>query len=103
MASQLPDHHLGKNVAFVYFMLRAIRALCGFVALVNVAGLISALPSLGEAIEIDAGKTMALILLKLFIVGISVGGFMLMRYLVNLVHTKAAGSPHPSMAKAWNL
>ena len=87
-------------------LLRFIRGVCGFVFALQIIHVIEAVVFLSkpEAASIDMGGFFALLLIKVVFLGL--GGFLFfwLRGLINRLHTKKHGTPHPALAdKNWAL
>lgn len=90
----------------MFGLLRFIRGICGFVFALQVIQVIEAVAWLSkpEAGGIDMGKFFALVLIKVIVLGVSGFLFFWLRGVINSLHTKKHGTPHPALAgKKWAL
>jgi len=82
-------------------LLRIIRGICGFVFALQIIHIIGAIALLAkpEAAELDIGGFFAILLIK--VIALSVSGFMFfwLRGIINRLHTKKHGTPHPALAE----
>lgn len=95
-----------KLRGFMFGLLRLIRAMCGFVFAIQVIHVIEAVAWLSkpEAIGVDMGKFFALLLFKVIFLVAAGLLFFWLRGLINLLHTKKNGRPHPALAdKKWAI
>jgi uncharacterized membrane protein YphA (DoxX/SURF4 family) len=94
----------------MFLILRVIRGFLGFVfftqglqVFVALLGLVNAHTSTGQA-ELDTGKVLALALMKGLVSAGAGFCFFWLRGLINKLHEKKYGEPHPVLAeKKWNL
>ena len=87
----------------MFGILRFIRGFCGLLFGMNIVGL---LPLIGELLQPDAdiGGIMAVVLIKLLAIALFGWLFFALRGLINRLHTKKHGVPHPALAdKKWAL
>lgn len=82
----------------MFGFLRLIRGICGFVFALQVLGLVPVLTWLSQPDAID-GKMVAMVVLKLVVLAVSGGLFFGLRKLINRLHEKKHGEPHPALAK----
>ena len=85
-----------------YILLRFIRALFGFIAGWQIIGL---LPVIGWLSNLSAtnGGMWAVVFVKALIFLMFGGIFFWLRTLINKLHTKKHGKPHPTMYTQWML
>ncbi|KAF0812619.1 hypothetical protein IGB42_02911 [Andreprevotia sp. IGB-42] len=87
----------------MYFLLRCIRGLAG---LIFVGSASAAFKYLGSANlpGTDTGHAMAIVLFMAVLMSISGGVFFGLRKLINTLHQKNVGTPHPKLAAShWAL
>ena len=86
----------------MFGLLRVIRGFFGFIAAWQVFTL---LPILSWVQNLGAvnGKMMAILVMKLLIMGISFGAFFGLRLLINKLYIKRHGIKHPALVKKWTL
>ena len=87
-------------------LIRFIRGICGFVFALQAFHVIGAFTWLAtpEANDVDLGKFFALLLFKLIFLAVSGFMFFWLRGVINKLHTKKHGTPHPALAKKkWAL
>lgn len=86
----------------VYGPLRIVRGLAGLMFAFQLLALIPSLGYLGTP-----GATMStmagFLFAKLVVIAVLAGIFFGLRALINWIHRKSNGSPHPAMAKVWSL
>ncbi|KZY36774.1 hypothetical protein A3754_01230 [Alcanivorax sp. HI0083] len=90
----------------MYFVLRVIRGFCGFVFALQALHVVQSIVWLlsNGTSGVDIGKFMALLLIKVIVLAISGALFFGLRWLINRLHSKMKGCPHPSLAeKRWAL
>lgn len=90
----------------MFGLLRLIRGICGFVFALQVIHVIEAAAWLSkpEAVSVDMGKFFALLLVKVIFLAVAGFLFFWLRGLINRLHTKEHGAPHPALAnKKWAL
>ena len=90
----------------MFGLLRFIRGICGFVFAIQVIHVIGAFAWLAkpEAVGVDIGKFFALLLFKAIFLAVAGFLFFWLRGLINRLHTKKHGTPHPALAeKKWAL
>lgn len=90
----------------MFGLLRFIRGVCGFVFAMQVIHIIEAVAWLSkpEAVGVDMGKFFALLLVKAIFLAVAGFLFFWLRGLINRLHTKKHGTPHPALAeKKWAL
>jgi hypothetical protein len=90
----------------MFGLLRLVRVVCGFVFVLQVIHLFEAVAWLTkpEADGADIGKFFALVLIKVIALGISGFLFFWFRGVINRLHVKKHGTPHPALAeKKWAL
>jgi hypothetical protein len=85
-----------------YILLRIIRALFGFIAAGQLLGL---LPVIGWLSNLSAtnGGMWVIVVVKVFILLVFGGTFFWLRTLINKLHTKKHGMPHPTLHTRWTL
>ena len=87
----------------MFGLLRFIRGVCGFVFALQVLGLVPVLTWFSQPDAID-GKMMAMLVLKIGVLVVFGGLFFGLRKLINRLHEKKHGAPHPALAtKAFAL
>jgi len=85
----------------MFGLLRLVRGFCGLIVGMNILGLLllpSRLQLPGGVTELPAlvfGKTIALIVFGAL--------FFALRNLINWMHAKKHGTPHPALVKKWAL
>lgn len=87
-------------------LLRVVRGFCGFVFVLQAVQIIQALGWLSapETASVDAGKFFALVLFKVIVLAIAAALFFWLRGVINNLHVKKTGAPHPALAeKKWAL
>lgn len=86
----------------VYGPLRVVRGLAG---LLFAFQLLALLPSLGYLGTPQASMaTMAgFLAAKMAVIAVLAGIFFGLRVLINWIHHKTKGSPHPAMTKLWSV
>ena len=86
----------------MYSTLRIIRGIVGFIAGWQIVGL---LPIIGWLSNLEAtnGGMWAIALLKALVLLVFGGIFFGLRALINKLHTKQHGIPHPAMTGKWSL
>lgn len=86
----------------VYVPLRIARTLAGLLFGFQLLALI---PLLGYVATPQASMAAlaAVFAVKLALVAVLAGVFFGLRILINWVHVKTSGVPHPAMAKVWSL
>ena len=90
----------------MFGFLRLIRGFCGLVFAMQVVYLLEVVVWLTkpEADGADIGKLLALSLIKVIAMALSGWLFFWLRNLINRLHTKKHGVPHPALAdKKWAL
>ena len=90
----------------MFGLLRFIRGACGFVFALQIIHVIEAIAwlSKSEAVGVDMGKFFALLLVKAIFLAVTGFLFFWLRGLINNLHTKKYGMPHPALAeKKWGL
>lgn len=90
----------------MFAFLRIIRGICGFFFAMQILQLVEAATWLAkpEAAGVDMGKFLALVIVKVVVLVIAGGLFFWLRGLINKLHTKKSGVPHPALAeKRWAL
>lgn len=90
----------------MFGLLRFIRGICGFMFALQVIHVLEAFAWLAkpEVIGVDMGKFFVLLLFK--VVFLTIAGFLFfwLRGLINRLHMKKNGTPHPALAeKKWAL
>lgn len=85
----------------MFGFLRLVRGICGLIFGMNILGFLL-LPSriqqpgrVTDLPELVLGKTIALIVFGVL--------FFALRNLINWMHTKKHGTPHPALVKKWGL
>ncbi len=91
----------------MFIFLRIVRAIFGVVFASEVIYIFEAIVTLimnsGNS-TVDSGKFFAVLLSKLVVLVGSGFAFFYLRKLINALHEKKHGEPHPSLAtKKWNL
>ncbi len=86
----------------MYTVLRIIRGIAGFIAGWQIFGL---LPVIGWLSNLSAttGGMWAIALVKALILVVFGAIFFGLRSLINNLHTKRHGIPHPALAGRWSL
>lgn len=79
-------------------LLRVIRGICGFVAALQIIGLIPVLTWLSQPDAINE-KMIAMAIFKIFVLVIFGGLFFGLRKLINRLYEKRYGKQHPALAK----
>lgn len=82
----------------MYMLLRIIRVLFGFVAFWQIFALypiIGWIPHISQV----TGQVWALVVLHVVVFVVFAGLFIGLRVLINKLHTKQYGHPHPALAK----
>ena len=91
----------------MFFALRVVRGIFGAVFALQILQVLEALLLLVtnyEAVNADIGKYFALLLIKTVVLAVAGFVFFWLRKLINNLHEKKYGEPHPSLAtKKWNL
>jgi hypothetical protein len=91
----------------MFVLLRIVRAFFGVVFASEILYIIEAVAYLFMSLGTPAfvmGKFLALLVIKLLTLIGSGFAFMYLRKLINTLHEKKHGEPHPSLAtKKWNL
>lgn len=90
----------------MFVLLRTVRGIFGFLFAMQVVQVVEALiwMSKPQAAGADAGSVAALLLIKLVVLAIAGAVFFWLRSLINKLHTKKHGSPHPALGtKRWAL
>ena len=91
----------------MFIFLRLVRAIFGVVFASEVIYIIEAIFTLIMTFDdatFDSGKFFAFLLSKLVVLIGSGFAFFYLRKLINALHEKKHGEPHPSLAtKKWNL
>jgi hypothetical protein len=90
----------------MFGLFRFIRGICGFVFVLHVVQVIEAFTWLSkpEAVGVDMGKFIALLFVKAIFLAVAGFLFFWLRGLINRLHTKKHGTPHPALAeKKWAL
>lgn len=86
--------------------LRVVRGLCGFLFAMQVVGLLPT-PELIEALKnpnVDQGKILAFLVLKLMLAAFFGGCFFGLRKAINKLWEKKYGAPHPTLSKShWQF
>ncbi|MFC4161918.1 hypothetical protein [Chitinimonas lacunae] len=83
--------------------LRVIRAVFGFLFALQAIGILSAIGDLGSP-SIDQEKLFVVLFVKIIAALIFGPLFFGLRALINKIHTKKYGSPHPLLGKStWAL
>lgn len=86
----------------MYVALRIIRGLVGFVAAWQIVGLIQAIGWLSNLDAINGGAW-TFIFAKFLFTAIFVMAFFGLRSLINKLHIRKYGAPHPAMHTQWAL
>ena len=86
----------------MYLLLRIIRGIVGAIAGWQVIGL---LPVAGWVQNLGAvtSAMWAIFVLKLVLLLVFGGLFFALRLLINRLHVRFQGSPHPALVKRWSL
>lgn len=88
----------------MYIVLRVIRAIFGVLFASQVLQVFEAISLIVEPGSADVGKIYAIILVKTVVMLLSLAAFFGLRNLINWVHIKRKGAPHPALAtKKWSL
>ena len=90
----------------MFGLLRIIRGVCGFIFALQIFQVIEAVAWLfkPEAAGVDMGKFFALMLFKVTFLVVSGLLFFWLRGVINKLHMKKSGRPHPALAeKKWAL
>ncbi len=103
-----PAHaaELGRWESSMFGLLRFFRGVCGFVFALQVIHVIEAATRLlePEAVVVDMGGFFALLLIKVVFLGASGLMFFWLRSVINRLHIRKHGVPHPALAKKeWAL
>jgi len=106
----------GRRESFVFGLLRFFRAVCGLVFALQCLQVMAAAAwiskvmepdawiSKPEAVDVDMGGFFALLLVKVVILAVSGLMFFWLRRLINRLHIRRHGVPHPALAeKEWVL
>ena len=88
-------------MSFLIGLLRFIRGVAGFVGAGEVAILLNALNRSGATATSAAGQ--APLPVQVAIVVAAFALFFGLRALINRLHARANGAPHPALKHAWNL
>ena len=91
-----------KPATSSYIVLRVVRALIGFIAGWQIFGL---LPVIGWLSNLNAttGGMWAIVFVKAIILLIFGAMFFWLRTIINKLHSKKHGKPHPTMHTQWTL
>lgn len=86
--------------------LRIARGFVGFIGGWQLIGLLPAfslIASSDSLANIDTGKMAALFLVKLFVATVCFAIFFWLRHVINTIHVRRYGTPHPALTKKWGL
>ncbi len=85
----------------IFNLLRIIRGICGFVFALQIIHVIGAVALLAkpEAAGMDIGGFFAILLIKIVALGVSGFMFFWLRGIINRLHTRKHGTPHPALAE----
>jgi len=95
-----PAYKIERNEMFG--LLRLLRGILGFIAVLQVNGLLPVLSWLEAPAAVD-GNMIAIFIVKLFLMAMSFGAFFGLRSLINKLHVKHHGVDHPALVKKWAL
>ncbi len=88
-------------------LLRIVRALFGLFAIIMILGIFQDLSQLSQLPTISdhiLGLAITFVLTKLIVLAICVAVFILGRKLINALHLKLNGTPHPKLSiSIWKL
>lgn len=88
----------------MYIVLRVIRAIFGVLFASQVLQVFEAIGLIVEPGGADVGKIYAILLIKAVLMLVSLAAFLGLRKLINWIHNKRNGEPHPALAtKKWAL
>lgn len=99
-----PQYQRGgeKSAQLLFAFLRIVRGICGFLFVLQVVGLLPVLTWLQQPSAVPLGA-FAQVLVKVVALLLFAGLFFGLRNLINRLHTKRRGSPHPALVKTWAL
>ncbi len=86
----------------MFALLRFVRGIFGLIAGMQVLGLLPIFSWLQDPGAVT-GNMMAIVLIKLLFMGLAFGTFFGSRVLINKLHLKRHGIPHPALEKKWAL
>ena len=86
----------------MYALLRIIRTLFGFVFIWQILGFIPVFSWISNPGAIT-GNMMALVAIKLLVMAVAGCIFFYGRRVINSMHSKSKGEPHPSLTGVWSL
>jgi hypothetical protein len=83
-------------------ILRWVRGFFGLIAGWQVVGLLPLLGWLGSLDQVT-GENLAQVFIKLVVLLVAYGIFVGMKKLINWIHSRRFGEPHPAMVSRWSL
>jgi hypothetical protein len=86
----------------MFVFLRLIRGFFGFLAGLQVFGILPALGWLQDIGSVNSNMV-AIFVVKLLFMCIAFGAFLGLRSLINKMHTNRHGTQHPALVKKWAL
>lgn len=93
----------GRSWNQTILLLRIVRGICGLMFGIQVIHLLQ-IPLAGIEGVLVTGNILALATIKLIALAVFGGAFFVLRRLINYLHTRSCGEPHPTLAvKKWAL
>jgi hypothetical protein len=86
----------------MFGFLRAVRVICGLLFALQIVGLLPVFSWTNQPDAITAGMW-AIVFIKVVLMAIFGGLFFGLRTLINHLHSKKHGAPHPALVKVWAL
>lgn len=86
----------------MFGLLRLVRGFCGLLFGMQIVGLFPVLTWLQQP-DAVAGGMMAHVFIKVVFLFVFGALFVGLRNLINRLHTKRHGTPHPSLVRKWAL
>jgi|TARA_R100001530_G_scaffold115087_3_gene82038 hypothetical protein len=95
---------IGKDSGgFMLNFLRVIRAFAGLLFLAGIAGIIAQLGFNILHVDILMRSSVIVIMVGTLFAAFWLWVFLGLRYVINEIHEKEQGKPHPSLTKIWHL
>ncbi len=98
------QNKIWKSVGpFMFGSLRFVRGFCGLLFALQIPPILSAAISWSQQPDAVTGVMVAILLVKVIAIIVFGGLFFLLRNLINRLHIKINGIPHPALVKRWSL